>query len=168
MKTLILIRHAKSSWDSPSLSDFDRPLNERGKKNAPFMGKQLDKKNETPDMIFSSPAKRAKSTAKRIARELAQDENKIILVDELYHATIKTWLDFVCGLNNKLKTIMAFGHNNGITEFANYLTGGDIANIPTCGVVKINFNVNNWAEISKGNGELEYFDYPKQYNENLE
>lgn len=165
MLTLFLIRHAKSSWDSPTMADFDRPLNERGKLNAPFMGKKLVDKGEMPELLISSTAKRAFSTAKKIAKELKYDEDKIVKNDNLYHAIVKTWLQEINKLNDSKKTIMCFGHNNGITEFVNYLTNGDIPNIPTCGIVKIKFEFDSWKMVSKGNGDLIYFDYPKRYTD---
>jgi phosphohistidine phosphatase len=168
MLTLFLVRHAKSSWANPGQADFDRPLNDRGERNAPFIGKKLVEKGENPALLVSSTANRAFSTAKYIAKELGYEKDKILKRDELYHATVKSWLNEVTQLNDKYKTVMFFGHNNGITEFANYLCNAGIENIPTCGVVKIKFDLDQWQMVSKGNGELVYFDFPKQYKENLE
>ncbi len=166
MLTLYLIRHAKSSWNDPTIADFDRPLNERGLLNAPFMGKILLAKKDIPELIVTSNAKRAYSTAKRIAAELNYAKDKIIRVEELYHANIKTWLKTVNAFDStEAKSIMCFGHNNGITEFLNYLTDGDIQNMPTCGIAKIKFNFSEWKMVSKGTGELIYFDYPKRYTD---
>ena len=166
MLSLYLIRHAKSSWADPGMNDFDRPLNDRGKKNAPFMGKQLRKRGEQPDLLVSSTANRAISTARLIAHELNYSLNKIKPNDALYHASVATWLKEVNALPDKKKTIMVFGHNDGITAFANYLTDEEISNIPTCGIVKINFDFDTWKMVSKGNGTMDYFDYPKRYKEN--
>ena len=168
MVTLFLIRHAKSDWNDPAMADFDRPLNERGKRNAPFMGKKLVEKGEKPELLVSSTAKRAFSTAKRIAKELNYEESKIVRVDELYHAPVEAWLKVVNAFDiTQAKSIMCFGHNNGITEFVNYLTKGNIANMPTCSIAKIQFNFDKWAMVSGGTGELINFDYPKRYTENL-
>lgn len=150
------------------MDDFDRPLNERGQRNAPFMGRQLVKNNEKPDLLVSSTAKRAFTTAKLIAGELTYPKEEIVKLDELYHATVRTWLKVVNGFDAKHRTIMAFGHNNGITEFAGYLTRAYIDNIPTCGIVKISFGFDDWKMVSEGTGEMVYFDYPKRYKENLE
>jgi phosphohistidine phosphatase len=168
MVTLYLVRHAKSDWNDPTMADFDRPLNERGKRNAPFMGKKLFESGEKPELLVSSSAKRAFSTAKRIAKELKYDESKIVRVDELYHASVKAWLKVVNAFDvTKAKSIMCFGHNNGITEFVNYLTDGRIENMPTCSIAKIQFDVDKWEMVSGGTGELVNFDYPKRYPENL-
>lgn len=168
MVTLYLIRHAKSDWNNPTMADFDRPLNERGKRNAVFMGKKLVEKAEKPELMVSSTAKRAFSTAKRIAKELNYDESRIVRVDELYHAPVEAWLKVVNAFDvTQARSIMCFGHNNGITEFVNYLTNAEIDNMPTCGIAKIRFDIQQWEMVSKGNGELIYFDYPKRYPENL-
>jgi phosphohistidine phosphatase len=168
MLTLYLVRHAKSDWENPALADFDRPLNERGKKNAPFMGKKLVEKKERPELLVSSTAKRAFSTAKRIAKELKYDETKIVRVDELYHAPVSAWLKIVNAFDpTQAKSIMCFGHNNGITDFLNYLTDGRIENMPTCSIAKISFDLPKWEMVSQGTGELMYFDYPKRYEGNL-
>lgn len=168
MLTLFLVRHAKSSWSTPGLDDFDRALNDRGERNAPFMGKELAKRGENPDMLVSSTAKRAYTTAKLIAAELGYAKTDIVKNDELYLAGVKTWLAVVNQLDMQHTTVMIFGHNDGITEFANYLTDARIENIPTCGIVKIKFDFDDWKMVSRGNGELVYFDYPKRYKENLE
>lgn len=166
MLSLYLIRHAKSSWADPGMNDFDRPLNDRGKKNAPFMGKQLKKRGEHADLMVSSTANRAISTARLIAHELDYSLNKIKQNDALYHASVATWLKEVNGLPDEKKTVMVFGHNDGITAFANYLTDEGIGNIPTCGIVKIDFDFDTWKMVSKGTGTMDYFDYPKRYKEN--
>ena len=168
MLTLFLIRHAKSSWNIPGIDDFDRPLNDRGERNAPFMGKQLAVRNEKPGVLLSSPANRAFSTAKHIARELGYDQNDIVKKNELYHAGVHTWLKVVNELDPEQDSVMIFGHNDGITEFANYLTRAYIDHIPTCGIVKIRFDFDDWKMVSEGTGELVYFDYPKRYKEILE
>lgn len=164
MLTLFLIRHAKSSWAEPDMKDFDRPLNDRGKQNAPIMGKIMVKKKEKPTLFVSSPAKRAFSTAKKIAAEFDYPKEKIIKVEDLYHASVRTWLKEVNKLPDEHQTVFVFGHNDGITEFCNYLTDGDILNIPTCGIVKIEFPCKNWKMISKGTGSMIYFDYPKLHS----
>lgn len=163
MKTLFLIRHAKSSWDDLSVKDIDRPLNGRGKKNAPMMGKILFDKGVRPDVIITSHAKRAGSTAKKIARELNYDKENILIEEKIYEAEIKSLLKIVNGLNNKWTTVILIGHNPGFTEFCNYLSGSDILNIPTCGVAEIHFDFNDWKMVSQDTGELKYFDFPKRY-----
>src|SRR5215212_7629717 len=111
MKTLILVRHAKSSWDTPGLSDFDRPLNERGKKDAPEMAKRVKEKDIKIDQFVSSPAKRAKKTAKYFAEEFNADKNDIKLEEELYLATPSAFSNTIDKLDDEHKTVAMFAHN---------------------------------------------------------
>lgn len=163
MKTLFLIRHAKSSWDDPNKDDFDRPLNERGKRNAPFMGKLLKKENILPDLIISSPAKRAIATAKIIADETGYPKNKIHTDSKIYEAAINDLLEIINSIQKEHKTVFLFGHNPTLTDFLNYLTNAGIGNIPTCGVAEIEFSFNSWKEISRETGILKRFEYPKKF-----
>ncbi|HNU42759.1 MAG TPA: histidine phosphatase family protein, partial [Cyclobacteriaceae bacterium] len=139
MKKLYLIRHAKSSWDHPDLRDFDRPLNKRGQKDAPRMGKRLKEKRITPDVMLSSPAERALATCQAIARVLGFDNAKIKTNQKLYHASEDGILDVIRNLKDSPRdseeVVLLFGHNPGLTEFANVLLNQTIDNIPTCGVV---------------------------------
>ncbi len=166
MKKLFIVRHAKSSWDNPKLDDYDRPLNKRGKRNAPEMGKRLAQKNIKPDLIISSPAKRAASTAKRIAREISYPVDKIIKNDRIYHGSNSEVIDVIRNVKDSVNTLMIFGHNPGFTDLANYLSGSNIYNIPTCGVVEIDFNINTWKDIDRNGGDLIEFDYPKKFSIN--
>lgn len=165
MKILCLVRHAKSSWDNPELSDFDRPLNDRGKKNAPRMGKRLREKHVTPDVMLSSPAERALTTCKELAKELHFSEEKIKTDKRLYHANEDQILKVVQELKDSPRdseeVVMIFGHNPGLTEFANALLNETIMNIPTCGVVYATLNIEYWKEARFGCGELVFFDFPK-------
>ncbi len=161
MKTLFIVRHAKSSWNNPILSDFERPLNDRGRKDAPRMGKRLKEKDIVIDLMMTSPAKRATSTCKRIAEALSYPEEKIRLDEKLYHATEDKMLDIVHNIKDQYDNVMIFGHNPGLTDFVNSLTNGHIANIPTCGIVACNFPVDSWKEIDWGTGEILFYDYPK-------
>lgn len=163
MPELILVRHAKSDWGDLSLSDFDRPLNARGKKNAPFMGKMLRQKKVKPDLIVSSPAKRAKSTAKRMAEELDYAKEKIVFEQSVYESDVKTLLKIVNAFPDKKKKIMLVGHNPGMTDFLNYLSDAGIVNLPTCAVAIIRFDCGNWQEVSGGTGTLTALDFPKNY-----
>lgn len=162
MKTLYIVRHAKSSWDDPSLRDFDRPLNDRGKRDAPTMGKRLHKRNILPDIMISSSAKRARSTAKRIAQELNFSEKQIRLTDSLYHAGPELICSVIRQLPDTAHSVMLFGHNPGLTDFVNQYIDVRIDNIPTCGIVAAKFPVHSWKDIGNVKGELLFFDYPKQ------
>lgn len=162
MKKLFVIRHAKSSWDFPELDDFDRPLNKRGKRNAPEMGKRLAERGIKPDMFITSPANRAAATARRIAEELAFPSNQIMKHDDFYHGSNRDIIDVIHKLNDEVETLFIFGHNPGFTDLVNYLSGSNIYNIPTCGVAEIHFDVDSWKGIEGKKGELIDFDYPKK------
>jgi len=166
MKKLFLVRHAKSSWDDPEMSDFDRPLNERGKKDAPHMAKLLKQRKVFPDRMITSPALRALTTCKAFAKTLDFAEHKVETFERLYHASSTTWLGILRALKEHKRdsedVVLVFGHNPGITEFANELLNVRIDNIPTCGIVSATLNIDQWSEISPGCGELDSFDYPKK------
>lgn len=162
MKTLYILRHAKSSWDNPDLDDFQRPLNDRGEKDAPRMGKRLRKENISPDLICSSPATRALTTAQLVAEELDYKAKSILEEPKLYHAGGDTILDVVRGFDDKHKAIMIVGHNPGLTEFANDLLNEEIDNIPTAGFVAARLNINEWKEARWGCGEMFLYEYPKK------
>ena len=162
MKKLFLVRHAKSSWDDPSLDDTDRPLNYRGKENAPEMGDRLKKQGILPDLLVTSPAKRARSTAKLLAKKMGYAKEEILIDDELYHGSDDMLIDIVRKLPDSSESAMLFGHNPGYTYFANQLCNINIYNIPTAGIVAIDFHVDSWQDVDFGKGELVFFDYPKK------
>ncbi|MBS1489031.1 MAG: histidine phosphatase family protein [Bacteroidetes bacterium] len=165
MKKLYLIRHAKSSWDTLGIDDFTRPLNERGKKDAPHMAKLLKQRNVVPDRFITSPAIRALTTCEVFARTFHFDEHKIEKIDGLYHASAETWLRILRALKDrpadKEEIVLAFGHNPGITEFANALLNVGIDTIPTCGIVSATLKIETWREVVWGGGQFLSFDYPK-------
>jgi phosphohistidine phosphatase len=161
MKTLVIIRHAKSSWDYPTLSDFERPLNDRGLRDAPRMGKRLDEKEIIPDLMLSSPAKRALTTCHYFADALQCPSTCIRTESSLYHASEETILKIIKSLENTSDIIFLFGHNPGLTDFVNKISNSHIQNIPTCGMAGISFNALRWREITWGSGELIFFDFPK-------
>jgi phosphohistidine phosphatase len=161
MKKVYLVRHAKSSWDDIELNDIDRPLNDRGNKDAPVMGKRLKEHGAHPDLMISSPAVRTLSTCNEIARALGYPEDKIKKDKRVYHADEEQLLIVLRELNSKVEQVMIFGHNPGLTEFANRLLDDTIDNIPTCGVVSCILDIQNWKEITWGRGEREFFDFPK-------
>ncbi len=163
MKRLFLIRHAKSSWEDASLSDFERPLNKRGKNDAPFMGNILSQQGVHADLIISSPAKRAFSTAKRIAKHLQYSIDRIEKDKSIYLSNPDTLLEIIKKRSEEVNTLMLVGHNPELTELANQLCDKHIENVPTCGIVCINFDVSHWHSIHKTNSKFEYFDFPKNY-----
>ncbi|MCK5110576.1 MAG: histidine phosphatase family protein [Arcobacteraceae bacterium] len=166
MKTLYIIRHAKSSWKDLTLNDFDRPLNKRGKLNAPLMGDILKDKNIVPNMIISSPAKRAKTTAKIIADKI--NFSKSIIFDKnIYEASIHNLHRIITKVDDENNILFLFGHNPSLNMLVESFVDFD-ENIPTCGVVEIEFNCDKWMDISQKNAKLISFDYPKRHNTKME
>jgi phosphohistidine phosphatase len=160
-KQLILIRHAKSDWGDSSLSDFERPLNGRGKKDAPVMAERLLNKKIKIDAFISSPATRAKKTAGIFASAYKRDKDEIIFHSELYGAAEDVFYDVINTTENKFQSIAIFSHNPGITDFANLLADVRIDNIPTCGVFAIKADCDNWKTFKEAKKEFWFFDYPK-------
>lgn len=160
MKKVYLIRHAKSSWKDFSLEDFERPLNKRGKSDAPLMGAKLHNKKVVPDTILSSPALRAKTTAEIIAKKIGF-EKEILYKKDIYEASATTLHKILTKIADKKSIVFLFGHNPSLNELAeNYIHFNE--NIPTCAVVEIAFDCNSWADISAENASLVSFDYPKK------
>lgn len=160
MKTLLIIRHAKSSWENDN-NDFDRPLNDRGKRDAPGMAKRLMKAGIRIDLFVSSPAKRAKATAEFFAREYGRSPEEIVFIPELYHAEVQAFKDAVAVLDDRFHTVAIFSHNPGITAFANSLTSVRLDNIPTCGIFAVTSLTTEWKEFSHSEKTFWFFDYPK-------
>ena len=162
MKTLFLVRHAKSSWDYPDLSDADRPLNKRGERDAPEMGRRLRKRGISPDVMLTSPANRAQSTCEIIADAIKFPHDSIKIKESIYHAGEGTLLKVIKNLGDDSESAMIFGHNPGFTYLANRLANESIDNIPTCGVFSCSFEVDSWQQVEFGKGKTLFFDYPKK------
>jgi len=162
MKTLYLARHAKSSWKEPELSDIERPLNKRGKKNAPFIGTVLKGKGILPDLIISSSAERAKLTAFEIAKKIGYKKSDIEINDDIYEAAPRVLMQIIRNFDDKFETVMMFGHNPSFTILNNQLSNKYIDNIPTCGISAIQFDT-DWKYITDGSGKSDFFIYPKLY-----
>lgn len=162
MKTLYLLRHAKSSWDNPELKDFERPLSKRGLKDAPVMGERFQARGDELNCIVSSPAVRAKSTAKLFADAIAYPHDEIASNPELYFAGSGMFLKAASLLDDDCAEAMLVGHNPAITDFANLLANAGIENIPTCGLVKMTLDIDDWSDIEPGSATLVEFDYPKK------
>ena len=160
MKKLILIRHAKSSWGNPDLDDIDRSLNSQGKKDAPLMGKRLHQYSIQPDLILSSPAKRAFETAKIITKAIGYPVDKILTPASLYTFDYKELLMIIREFDDQYRMVMIFGHNPGMTRLAEYFTGSQIDHIPTCGICSIHFENLSWETVGNASGELDFFDFP--------
>lgn len=162
MRQLILVRHAKSSWDNPELNDFERPLNMRGKRDAPFMANLLAEKKVIPDLILSSPAVRTKLTTLEFASKLGISESQILWNDKLYLASSAKLFNILSKVDYKANTIMLVGHNPGLTDLQNLLCREVIENIPTCGIVSMKTR-KEWKDITLKDFELDFFEYPKKY-----
>jgi len=163
MKTFYLIRHAKSSWSNSSLRDIERPLNSRGLRDAPFMAKLLKGKGATPDQIISSPANRAHTTSKYFAEAFDIAEQAIRLESDIYEAYPEQVIEIIRGLDAALKQVLVFGHNPSFTSLANMFSEEYIANVSTCGIVKIVSTSNTWSGIDRANTKVAAYSYPKEY-----
>ena len=164
MKRIYLVRHAKSSWAQMDLNDFDRPLNERGQKDAPVMAERLYKKKIEIDALISSPAVRAKNTAILFSKVLDIKEKKITYVDELYHAGISNFDSVIASMDDDFKRIVLFSHNPGITEFANTLVNDvHVDNMPTCSIFAVEADVKKWKDFKNSKKTFLFFDYPKKF-----
>jgi phosphohistidine phosphatase len=161
MKTLFLVRHAKSSRDDPSLPDRDRPLNDRGKQDAPKMGKRLARRDVRPDLLLSSPALRALTTAQLIAEEIGYKRQDVVADDRLYASSADDLLAVIRALDDKLDRVMLFGHNPEFTDLAHRLSS-DIIDMPTCAVVEAHFETRTWSDVGVVEPAKVIFDYPKR------
>ena len=148
MKTLLLVRHAKSSRDDPALTDRDRPLNDRGMRDAPKMAKRLAKRDLKPDVILSSPAVRALTTAQLMAEKLDYKGKDIVVDDRLYAAAPETLLKVIRELGDKPKRVMLIGHNPELAELAHRLSDS-ITDMPTSAVAEFVFDMSSWSELGK-------------------
>lgn len=163
MKTLYLLRHAKSSWEFEELSDHDRPLNNRGRHDAPLMGRELASHEITLDLIISSSAVRALTTALLVAKELEYDTDQITINEAIYGARKEELLTIIRQTPDNIDNLMLVGHNPEITELANFLSPEHITDMPTAAVVGIRFNCVSWSEINKENTTLALYDFPKNH-----
>jgi len=161
MKTLYLVRHAKSSWDDPALADHDRPLNERGKRDAPKMGDRLAQRGTKVDLIISSSAARALATAQAIAEKIGYDRASIVADRRLYGTQVSALLYLIQELDDRYERVMLFGHNPEFTDLAHFF-GSEIDELPTCAVVEMTFEVDHWTEVVKRKPATIWISTPKQ------
>lgn len=162
MKELILVRHAKSSWKDASVYDHERPLNKRGKRDAPEMGARLKRRGCEPDLIVSSSAVRALETARTIAGEIGYARKGIMVEDRLYGAGVTELLQVISGVDDSVDSLMLCAHNPGLTDLANHLGPRDIFNLPTCAVLHLRFDTASWNAIGQVTGDEVLYDYPKR------
>jgi phosphohistidine phosphatase len=162
MRTIYLIRHAKSSWDSPEIRDFDRPLNHRGIKDAAEMAELLVIKGVKPDLLVSSPAKRALTTASTFAEAFHLKEDEIAQNTDIYESNPLTILKIIRQWPDDASIVLIFGHNPTFTEVANYFARQYIDNIPTCGIVQVESTALSWREVDEKNSRVKSTYFPKE------
>ncbi len=165
-RTVVMIRHAKSSWANPLQSDFDRPLNDRGKKDAPAMGERLKTLNLIPDLIISSAAKRTKQTAKSIATAVGYNIADIKWEEKLYHCIPSVFEELIYEVDDRVKTIFIVAHNPGITEFVNQMSADFcIDNMPTCAIAAAHVDTEEWSGYSTSKKTVFLFQYPGKHDD---
>ncbi len=165
LKQLTLVRHAKSNWENPDLNDFDRPLNKRGQQDAPLMGRRLKERNLTPDLLLASPAYRARLTAEVLAKQLNLDNTQLAYNEHIYQGTVSRLIALLRTIADDQQNVLLVGHNPGITDLANYLVGGRLDNIPTCGVFSVELPIQSWQQLDRATARLLFYDYPKRIAE---
>lgn len=163
MKKLILVRHAKAAWKNPDLTDYERQLNERGVRDAIYMSELFAKKDIKPDLIQTSGAVRSLTTAYYFADALKYEKEKINVDEGLYFKGSKYILNLLKQIPENIDSLLLFGHNPDMTSLASYFTGEYFENVPTCGIVGVEFDFENWEQIENTNGKLLFFDYPKKF-----
>ncbi|MEP2023022.1 MAG: histidine phosphatase family protein [Reichenbachiella sp.] len=161
MKTIYLVRHAKSSWKDSSLRDRDRPLNKRGKRDAPRMAEYLKKEIDCPDVFVSSPSRRTQDTAVNFLHAFGKVMSDLVLEEDLFHGDEQDIETVIHSIGNDHDSGMIFIHNPGITEYVNELTDANIFNIPTCGIAGIQLQTDDWKEVGKCEAEMLFYFYPK-------
>lgn len=162
MKKLIVVRHAKSSWAQVSQTDFERPLNERGERDAPQMAMRLKDREIKIDRFISSPAKRARQTCKAFCKIYGYNPDNIVFIDKLYHAPRTVFYEIIGDLDDADENVIIFSHNPGISDFVNSLCHDVfIDNMPTCGIFTVEAAISQWTAFEKAEKKFLFFDYPK-------
>lgn len=161
-KKLFIVRHAKSDWSHAGMSDFDRPLNERGMRNAPFMADKLAEAGHTIDFILTSPANRALTTAGYFKRRLGLRDTQWDTERKIYEADVKRLLTIINRMDDSYSTVMLVGHNPGLSSLVHELTGEWVI-MPTCGIAEVAIPFESWSLVSAGTCNLLSFDFPKRY-----
>jgi phosphohistidine phosphatase len=161
MRRITIIRHAKSSWEDPDLTDDQRPLNNRGQESAPMMGERLAAQGMNPDLLISSPAIRAFETAMVIAGKVGYPTESIEKDERLYLAGIQDWFEVIRTLPEDALHVFCFGHNPGLTHLYNIFSPDPVENIPTCGVYDLDFDVDSWAQLAMNKPASIRYDFPK-------
>ncbi len=165
MRRLTLVRHAKSDWGDFSQADFDRPLNARGQRDAPAMGRRLHERGDLPERMVASPAVRAATTARCLAEAMGYDEDKIIFERSIYEAPVSALLHVVQSLPDEVEHAMMVGHNPGSEGFVHFLTGSPGVQMVTCSVVDLELKVGAWTEVGPNSARLRSHWFPKMFQE---
>jgi phosphohistidine phosphatase len=160
MKVLYLIRHAKSSKDLTGITDKERPLNKRGKREAKYIGKLLKKRAITPGTLYSSPAKRALDTARSIAKRIGFPRKKIKVIRSIYYSNVLTLMKVIKNIDDKVESAALFGHNPEFLNLVNYLTPRPVDEFPTCAVFGIDLKTDSWSKAARKEGEVSFFKHP--------
>jgi phosphohistidine phosphatase len=163
MKTIYLVRHSKSSWETNTLNDFDRPLNQRGHSDAPMMAEIINKLIKVPDIIYSSPAMRAITTASYFAKAFGINIDEIQKDKKIYESGSKHIINLIKNLDDKYSSVMILGHNPDMTSLVTYYCGDYFENMPTSSIVCIDIDCDNWHDTSVENGKIRFFEFPKKY-----
>lgn len=162
MKRLTLLRHAKSSWSNPDLSDYDRPLNKRGRRDASEMGRRLAERGVKPDLVLASPACRSRVTVEVVATLLPIDGSDLLFDERIYLASSGDLIERLGSISENYEHVLLVGHNPGITDLANSLAGTRLDNVPTCGVISVELKGATWRELAQNEAILLFYDYPKK------
>lgn len=161
---MILVRHAKAGWHDIAAGDFDRPLTDKGKRDAEIMAKRVFERKLEIDFFISSPAKRARKTASFFLKQYGVDKDHLILKTELYLPSVSVFYNVLENCDDTVQNLALFSHNSGITDFANSLTESfRIDEIPTCGVVVFQVTTNSWKQIRDSDKRIVFFDYPAMH-----
>ena len=160
VKQVYFIRHAKSSWEYPNLADIDRPLNKRGKRDAPFMAEKLAQTAPEVDLILSSPAQRAKDTAAEFLSRMNVKEYKEL--KQIYHAWTDTLIEIINSLDDEINSVLVFGHNPGFTYLFNHFSDEYLDNLPTCGIFGLLCS-SSWSDLDTTNTTVNLLLYPKMF-----
>lgn len=164
MKTLLLLRHGKSSWDDPNLEDFDRPLNDRGVDDSEIMGKYAKKKKVKADLVLSSPATRAKHTTELFVAA-ARLKNAPVYDERLYEASARRLMNVISSIDDDKKTVLLVGHNPGFEDLCERVTG-DTRKVPTAALIRIDLDIDKWSAPKGGRGKLSWRATPKKLKKN--
>ncbi len=162
-KELYLLRHAKSDWNSMVSSDFERGLNKRGERDAPLIGDVLYQKGVLPELVLSSPAKRAKKTASIICKKIGYGVENIVYEPLIYEASMQRLIDIISSVDDDISKLMLVGHNPALTYLINHVSDLNLDNLPTCSVVGISFDISSWEDFGTKKGDVLFFEYPKRY-----